>query len=441
MLSAKSLPLRLLEPLGAVSGLMIFSAMALALGDTFGLIQAEGFATALAWGFVLAELPRLAPRQIRLLAILCGAGLLFAAWAWLQGGTPDPVALLSEHLKLAMLLAAVNFIRLVSKLEPAPDRRGLRSFLTTLGGMHFFSSVANFSSVVMVGEQLYRGEKLARLSQIILARGFSLAVLWSPFLSILPMTLDKVPGSDIYSIYPFTITLALLGLMLTAFEARLLCPRDLADYAGYPIKRSTLTLPALLIASVLLISWQAPDLPTIGVVASMALAAPLALLILRSGVVSSLKAAKSHTVERLPDARGEIGLFLSAGLLAAGVKACIAQGLIELPFEQTDATVASLVLVCIVGGAYLGIHQFALVAIFLGLLADITTTPTLMAIAYIMGTSLSMSGSAFSGLNFILQARFRCSARGLIRQNAFYTLLMLGATIALLYLLQIWGVR
>ena len=64
-----------------------------------------------------------------------------------------------------------------------------------------------------------------------------------------------------------------------------------------------------------------------------------------------------------------------------------------------------------------------------------------MAIAYIMGTSLSMSGSAFSGLNFILQARFHCSARGLIRQNAFYTLLMLGATITLLYLLQFWGVR
>ena len=75
MLSAKSLPLRLLEPLGAVSGLMIFSAMALALGDTFGLIRAEGLATALAWGFVLAELPRLAPRQIRLLAILCGVNV------------------------------------------------------------------------------------------------------------------------------------------------------------------------------------------------------------------------------------------------------------------------------------------------------------------------------------------------------------------------------
>lgn len=441
MLSAKPFTLRLLQPLGSLSGVMILGAMLLALGGTFNLIHADGLATLLAWGFVIAELPQLAPRQLRLLAILCGIGVAFAGWAWLLGGRPDPIALLGEHLKLAMILAAVNFIRLVSKPEPAPDRKGLRSFLTTLGGMHFFSAVANFSSVVMVGDQLHRGGSLSRLSQILLSRGFSLAVLWSPFLSILPMILDKVPGSNLYALYPFMIALALLGLIVTLVEARLLWSDALDQYAGYPLKRATLTLPGLLIVSVLLITWLAPELPTLGVVSVMALLTPVALLTARNGLAHALKSASSHTRHRLPDARGEIALFLSAGLLAAGVKSFIALGLIQLPLEETNATIASLVLICVLAGAYLGIHQFALIAIFIGLLADITTTPTLMGIAYIAATSLSMSGSVFSGLNFILQARFHCPASHLLRQNLVYTLVMLVATLGLLHLLETWGVR
>ncbi|WP_432695021.1 hypothetical protein ACQUQP_10715 [Marinobacterium sp. YM272] len=424
-----------------LSGVLIFSAMLLALADTFQLIEATHIATILAWTFVALELKNLSAKQRRLILILSGAGLLFAGWAWLQGGDLSLLDILSEHIKLAMLLAAVNFIRLVSRLEPAPDRKGVRSFLTTLGGMHFFSSVANFSSVLMVGEQLYRSERLTALSQIILARGFSLAVLWSPFLSILPMTLDKVPGSNIYAVYPFTITLACLGLLLTLVESRLVRNEELSCYAGYPIKSSTLLLPAVLISSVLLTAWLYPSLPTLGVVALLALLAPFALLSLRNGVGDATRRAGRHIIERLPDARGEIALFLTAGLLAAGVKACIATGLLELPFAETSANTAAFVLLAVVILGYAGIHQFAVVAICMGFFADITTTPTLMAIAYIMGTSLAMSGSIFSGLNFILQARFRCSTREILAHNSVYTLIMLISTLVLLYLLEYLGVR
>ncbi|GGC06387.1 hypothetical protein GCM10011352_35750 [Marinobacterium zhoushanense] len=424
-----------------LSGVLIFAAMLLALADTFQLIEATHLATVLAWGFVLVELRNLTGKQRRLILMLSAAGVLFSCWAWFKGGQVAALDILSEHIKLAMLLAAVNFIRLVSRLEPAPDHKGVRSFLTTLGGMHFFSSVANFSSVLMVGEQLYRNERLSALSQVILARGFSLAVLWSPFLSILPMVLDKVPGSDIYAVYPFTIALAIVGLLLTLVESRYRRPEELNSYAGYPIKRSTLLLPAMLISTVLLTAWLAPDLPTIGVVALLALLVPFSILVLKSGMTSASRSAAKHVVERLPDARVEIALFLTAGLLAAGVKACIALGLVDLPFQETNAHIASFVLVSIVLLAYLGIHQFALVAIFMGFFAEITTTPTLMAIAYILGTSLSMSGSIFSGLNFILQARFRCSIREILANNSLYTLLMLTASVALIYLLAAFGIH
>ncbi|GGO79966.1 hypothetical protein GCM10011348_15590 [Marinobacterium nitratireducens] len=415
--------------------------MLLGLADTFDLIEASHIATLLAWSFVLLELRNLSGKQRRLILILGTAGALFTCWAWIRGSQIGLLDILGEHLKLAMLLAAVNFIRLVSRLEPAADCKGMCSFLTTLGGMHFFSSVANFSSVLMVGDQLYRSERLSALSQIILARGFSLAVLWSPFLSILPMILDKVPGTDIYEIYPFTLSLALLGLLLTLLECRFRRADAMREYAGYPIKRSTLLLPALLISSVLLITWQAPTLPTTGLVATLAILVPFFILSRKKGASTAIRTTASHIVERLPDARGEISLFLVAGLLAAGVKGCIALGLVDLPFDETNADIASLVLVSIVVFSALGVHQFALVAIFMGFFADITTTPTLMAIAYVVGTALSMSGSIFSGLNFILQARFRCTAREILANNTLYTLVMLAVTLCTLQVLEYCGVR
>jgi hypothetical protein len=64
-----------------------------------------------------------------------------------------------------------------------------------------------------------------------------------------------------------------------------------------------------------------------------------------------------------------------------------------------------------------------------------------MAIAYIVATSVSMSGSTFSGVNFILQARFACPARSLLTNNLNYSVMMLVAASLLIYLMQYMGVR
>lgn len=425
----------------ALSGLLILTTLLLALLDTFHLAATAAPATLAAWSFVVLEFGRLTPKQRLPIYLLLGGGGAFSAWAWWAGAAPAPLALLGEHLKLAMLLAAVNFIRLSTRLEPVRQRAGTRSFIATLGGMHLLSSVANFSSMLLVGDQLRRQDRLPTLSQLILARGFSLAVLWSPFLSILPLVLEQVPGTELAAIYPYTLGLALFGLLYTLLEARWQHGAALAHYRGYPMTARSLLLPACLISAILLVSRWRPELPTVGVVALLAVLTPLTLLLLRQGPRQAGRQLAGHVLQRLADTRGEISLFLSAGFLAAGVKACIGAGLFSLPFSQTDATVATLVMWSIVLLAYLGIHQFALVATCAGLLADVTTAPTLMAIAYIIATSVSMSGSLFSGVNFILQARFHCSGRAILLNNLPYSLIMLAAASLLIHLLQLAGVH
>ncbi len=85
-----------------------------------------------------------------------------------------------------MLLTAISFIGMASNVSCDISKPGIRSFITTLLGMHVFSSVANFSSVIVVGDQIKKNEGIDQLSQLVLSRGFGMAVLWSPFLSLLP---------------------------------------------------------------------------------------------------------------------------------------------------------------------------------------------------------------------------------------------------------------
>lgn len=400
-----------------------------------------GLATLLCWLYIAIEMPRLKPKQRKQILALFATGIAAAALAWNQGADLSLQALFGEHLKLAMLLTSISFIGMAGRVGCDTSKPGIHSFITTLLGMHFFSSVANFSSVIVVGDQIKQNKGIDQLSQWVLSRGFGMAVLWSPFLSLLPLVLEQVPGVELAQVYPFSIALAAIGLLLSILEARFRAAAALQNYAGYPLKTETLTLPLILIAMILLLSWQMPQLPMVFLVSLLSIVVPIALMVVLSNIRSASRQLSLHVSEKLSESRAEISLFMSAGVLAAGVKACISVGLISLPFTQTNAGVASLVLVMIVGLAYLGIHQLALVAIFAGLLADITVTPNLMAIAYVLGTSLAMSGSTFSGLNFIMKSRFNATDGEIIRNQLPYNLIMLVAGCGIIHLMAAMGVH
>ena len=172
----------------------------------------------------------------------------------------------------------------------------------------------------------------------------------------------------------------------------------------------------------------------------ISVAIPVALLLINKKR-KTLPTLIDQVTTKLPGARPEISLFLVAGFLAAAVKSCIAAGLIPSPFTETNALVAVITMTAIFVIGSLGVHQFALVAIFAGLLHSATNTPTQMAVAYIVGVSLAMSSSVFSGVNFILGGQYGVSNRQMLKDNLPYSLAMLLFTSIVLFTMEAVGVH
>ncbi len=74
-------------------------------------------------------------------------------------------------------------------------------------------------------------------------------------------------------------------------------------------------------------------------------------------------------------------------------------------------------------------------------MAHNTVTPNQMAIAYMMGVSLAMSGSLFSGVNIIIHNQFTVPNRAMLRDNMPYSIIMLLFGTAILFTMEANGVR
>ncbi|WP_221801500.1 hypothetical protein [Oceanobacter mangrovi] len=419
---------------------------ALTLADSLHWLETTTLATVLAWIYVVLELPRLSPKQRKPIVALIAGGIVFTGLSSYTTGQLDLIALASEHLKLIMLLASVNFIRMATRLYGGSSSKGLPSFLATFTGMHLFSSVANFSSLMLVGDQVRRPRTegqpdISPLSYVILTRAFALAIFWSPFLSMIPLLLHHVPGVEMSKVYPWSMAIVVFALVFTVLESRFRHHQELQQYNGYPMRPASLKLPAVMIVALLATHQLLPQLPMLVVVSIIAVLVPTLWMLLTHSPQQSVDKLKNHVKVVLPGARPEISLFLAAGFLAAAVKSSISAGLIPSPFEHTDALAATITMVAVFVIASLGIHQFALVAIFAGLLAQATTTPSLMALAYIVGVSLAMSGSVFSAVNFILHGQYQVRSRDVFRLNLPYSIAVLIFSTILLFVMEANGVQ
>ena len=142
--------------LPVLSGGLLLTTWLLTLISALGLLDVRLVATILAWLYVLLEFRNLKPKQRKPISALLIGGIGFSALSLWHTGNIDLLALGSEHLMLVMLLTSVNFIRLATRLYAGERNKGAKSFIATLTGMHLFSSVANFSSLLLVGDQIRR---------------------------------------------------------------------------------------------------------------------------------------------------------------------------------------------------------------------------------------------------------------------------------------------
>lgn len=413
---------------GGIAGMLIAGMLVLAVLHGLGAGTPAWVAGVAGWMAAALLWNRLARAQKLQAGLLCAAGAAGLLWSWVQGRPPDLRAVLAQNHALLAMLVAVSFLRLGHVPETPGERglpRGPKAFLQSLLGVHFLGAVINMSAVVIMGDRMSRGEALSVSAALLLSRGFSTAALWSPFFAAMATALTYAPGARLGHLFMVGFPLALAGLLLTYVEMKGRDPRGLEGFEGFPISPASLVLPGALGAGVLAAHVLMPGWSVLTVIALLSPVLALVALVVREGPRAALEGLRGHVGERLPDMRGELVLFLSAGVLAVGLSAALAGPVPWIPRGELSGTVATAVLCAMVGLAVVGVHPVISIAIVATLLSGHGTDPDLLAMVFLMAWAVGVASSPLSGLHLVLHGRYGVGAWTLPRRNLRYAVVML----------------
>lgn len=380
-------------------------------------------------------------RQASVLLAIGGAGLL---WGWWQQ-QPLPIErALSANTPLLAMLMGVSFLSLVDLTGSKPQKRlpsGKSALLQSLLGVHLFGAVINMSIVFIMGDRFARAKReaiaeshdnpssLAALSacgteiQIdqmkVLSRGFCAAAFWSPFFAAVAVSLTYAPGAQLLHLIQAGIPMAILGLVITYVEIR---PK--ADqFVGYPMQLSSLVLPMILATAVVLCRWLLPNLSIIQVISILAPSITLLVLLFHhQAPVPQL--LREHGQNRLARMGGELALFLSAGMMAAGLSVIFTLYADQLPIPELTPIVTSLILLVMLLLSLLGVHPVISIASLSGLLLPTNPPIDLLAMLFLASWAIGTACSPMSGMNLSMRGRYFISAKQVLRSNLPYGALM-----------------
>lgn len=417
----------------AVAGWLLALMVALSVAPGVSLLPAGLFG----WTAALLLSYRLGRRQRIQSGWLLGLGLAGIAWGGWRGAAPDLTQILAANQGLVSLLTAVSFLRLVARPEAAgrdaPPPRGRAALWRTLIGVHLFGAVINLSTVVILGDRMATRGRLGKRRALALSRGFAAAAFWSPFFSAMAAALTYAPGARPATVVLAGLPMAAVSLWLTAREIDPENPKLGAPFVGYPMRFGALWIPGLLVAIVLTVHALVPRW---SILAIIALSAPL----LTVGILLAQRGREAWAPlgdqirHGLAGTVNELALFLSAGVLAAGLTGMTRQLDGWLPFERFGPPQASVLLVVMIGLAALGVHPVITIAACGVWLAPLHPEPNLLAITLLMAWGIGVPANPLSGLHLIMQGRYRIDGYAFLRWNAGYVLKCLGAGVALLYL-------
>ena len=133
---------------------------------------------------------------------------------------------------------------------------------------------------------------------------------------------------------------------------------------------------------------------------------------------------------------GELLLFLAAGVLAAGIGSLVQSSGWSLHLFGFGATEASLMLLLMVALSVLGVHPVISIATAHGLLMPLAPDPNLIGATYLMAWAQGVAISPLSGMHLGMQGRFGIDARGFLRWNGRFTLVMLALDSLALHIYQ-----
>ncbi|MEW8311007.1 MAG: hypothetical protein AB2650_06190 [Candidatus Thiodiazotropha taylori] len=383
----------------------------------------------LTWVAGLLLIAEISPQTRRQILILIGIGGIGIGWGLVEGIPPDWRLILSGNALLLSMLAAVSFLRLITRPDTQAGERlpsGKRAVWSTLLGVHLFGAVINLSSVFIMGDRISRKGRLNQAQTVILTRGFTAAAFWSPFFAAMAAALTYAPGASLPQIWLMGIPLAVVALLFTALG----CQRN-QQFTGYPMHPQALLLPGVLAICVLLLH-QWSDWHILGIIALLAPGLSLSVLFLRHPHPRSR--ALQHITTDLPGMQNELTLFLAAGVMAAGLNAVFAVFGGWLPFNQFSGTEAALVLLFMVATAILGVHPVINIAALGTLLAPLSPDPSLLAMTFIASWAIGTGTSPFSGINLAMQGRYAQQSGDSLKWNGLYGVVMVLLSILVLNL-------
>jgi len=330
----------------------------------------------LGWSAALLLSYRLGQRQRIQTGWLIGLGVAGIVWGALHGVPLNPSQILAGNQGLVSLLAAVSFLRLVTRPDVAtPDAappQGRKALWRTLIGVHLFGAVINLSTVVILGDRMTAYGRLGKRQALVLSRGFAAAAFWSPFFSAMAAALTYAPGAELGIVILAGLPMAALSLWLTTREIG-------PAFIGYPMNFSALWIPGLLVVIVLTLHaliahWS--------ILAIIALSAPLltATILLARESWNAGASLRAHVMQGLASMVNELALFLAAGLTSLTYTMSD-----WLPFDHFGPLQASLLLTVMVGIATLGVHPVISIAVSGVWLAPLHAEPNLLAIYSVDG--------------------------------------------------------
>jgi len=376
----------------------------------------------MAWFAAVLLWPDMGGRTRIQAAALLVLGILGMLWGLGQGVAPDLGRAVSANAGLIGLLIGVSFLQLVAMPRGAdqePRPRGRQAFRSTLLGVHLFGAVINLATVFIVGDRIRERGRITPRQTILLIRGFSAAGFWSPFFAAMAAALAFAPRAELGLILAIGLPLAGCALLITWFTAGRCASRQ---FVGFPVRYDSLRLPGLLAVLVIALHLQ---YPSISVIALVSLLGPLlTVLILLPRGRSGHQALGRQVSGGLPRMHNELGLFLSAGVLAAGLASVLAATGDWLPFTVFGPLQAWLSFLAMLALALVGVHPVISIAALATVLAPLAPDHSLLAMTFICGWALGIAISPLSGLTLSFQGRYGIDSTRITRLNARYGLLM-----------------
>lgn len=370
--------------------------------------------------------------QAVIMLLLGVVGLVYGAF---RLETVDYVKAVAANQALLSMLASVSFLKLITL--PSTDKAdtlptGRQAMWRTLLGVHFFGAVINLSAVTIVGDRLSRKQPLSPLQATVISRGFAMAANWSPFFAAMGVALTNAPGAELSTLSLTGLPISLIALAWSGWQ--LSHQFNVTEYRGYPLHIQSLWIPGTLAVALLVLHHYVPTLPVLTLISLLSVTMTLLVLVAREGKEAA-SVIGGFVTGTLPGIKGELALFLAAGVLAAGIATVLSTTGFKLETGSFGATEASLLLLGMVTLSILGIHPLISIVTASELLLPLSPNMNLLGMTFLMTWATGICVSPMSGLSLAIQGRYGINSLRFPGWNGFFATALLALDILVLHLM------